>query len=172
LTFAIGFLVLRLVVGLTVAAHGAQKLFGWFGGPRIAGFAGMLEKLGIAPSRPWAIIAGLTEFLGGLSIAAGFLTTLGSLAVAGSMAVAIITVHLSKGFWNRNGGYEFPLVLAAAALALSLIGPGSMSLDALLRIQLPEPATWIAMAVLVLLAIAGTVVLPRLRERQRRLQVG
>jgi putative oxidoreductase len=169
---AIAFLVLRLVVGLTVAAHGAQKLFGWFGGPRIAGFSGMLEKLGITPSRPWAVVAGLTEFLGGLSIATGFLQTLGALAVVGAMTVAIITVHLPKGFWNRNGGYEFPLVIAAAAVALSLVGPGGISLDGLLGIRLPEPVTWLVMAFLVLLGIAGTVLLPRLRGGQRRLQAG
>jgi putative oxidoreductase len=167
----IGLLVLRLVVGLTLAAHGAQKLFGWFGGPRIAGFGQTLEKLGIRPSRPWAILAGLSEFLGGLSLAAGLLTPIGALAVVGVMAVAILTVHLARGFWNKDGGYEFPLAIAAVGVCLSLTGPGNVSLDALLRIRLPEPATWLVMALLTLLGVAGAVLVPRLRLGQSRLQL-
>jgi len=91
-----GLLLLRVVFGLTVAAHGSQKLFGWFGGSRLQGFAGMLEKLGIRPSGPFALLAGLSEFGGGLLVALGFLSPVGPLVVIGAMAVAIVTVHLSS----------------------------------------------------------------------------
>src|ERR1700716_3597826 len=108
-----GLLFLRAVVGLTVAAHGAQKLFGWFGGPGIAGFSGMLSQLGIRPERPWAVVAGLAEFAGGLLVAAGLLTPVAALVVSGSTLVAILTVHAGKGFWNHSGGIEFPLTILA-----------------------------------------------------------
>src|SRR3981081_2913220 len=98
-----GLLIIRLVVGLTVAAHGAQKLFGWFGGPGIAGFSSMLSQLGIRPERPWGVVGGVGEFAGGLLVAPGLLTPVAALAVAGSMLVAILTVHAGKGFWNHRG---------------------------------------------------------------------
>ena len=107
---------LRVAFGLTVAAHGSQKLFGWFGGSRLEGFAGMLEKLGIRPSRGFALLAGLSEFGGGLLVALGFLSPVGPLVVAGAMAVAIITVHLGKGFFNQGGGMEFPLLILLTML--------------------------------------------------------
>ncbi len=151
----IGLLILRIVVGVTVAAHGAQKLFGWFGGPGISGFASWLGQLGIRPERPWAVVAGLVEFVGGLMVALGLLTPVAALAVCGGMLVAILTVHVGKGFWNQNGGIEFPLTILAAMLALSLTGAGVYSLDRLLAVALPEPATWLIAAVVVL---AGTVV--------------
>src|SRR5712692_228010 len=150
----VGLLILRLGVGLIVAGHGAQKLFGWWEGPRITGFAGGLEKMGIRPPRFWAVAAGLAEFVGGLLLASGFLSPLGSFAVMASMAVAIMTVHLSRGFWNSKGGLEFPLSLLIAALALSVTGPGAYSLDAALRLHLPEPAAWIAGALGVAVGVA------------------
>jgi putative oxidoreductase len=146
---SIGLLLLRVVFGLTVAAHGAQKLFGWYGGPRLEGFSGMLEKLGVRPSRHFALLAGLAEFGGGLLVALGFLNPIGPLAVVGAMAVAIVTVHLSKGFFNSQGGYEFPLAILVTMFVLSITGPGPYSVDALLRLNLPEPVTWIVVAVLV-----------------------
>jgi putative oxidoreductase len=149
----IGLLVLRIVVGLTVAAHGAQKLFGWFEGPGIRGFSGVLGQLKVRPAAFWAWVAGLAEFLGGLALAVGFLTPLASYAVAGSMLVAIATIHLAKGFWNARGGVEFPLVILASAVALALTGPGSYSVDRWLHIALPEPTVLLAGAVAVIVGV-------------------
>ncbi len=152
----LGLLILRLVVGLTIAAHGAQKLFGWFEGPGLEGFSGALEQMRIRPSKPWATIAALAEFVGGLLVAAGFLSPLGSLAVIGSMVVAIATVHVGRGFFNTEGGIEFPLLMAAAALALALTGPGRFSVDAAAGIRLPEPLTLIVGLIVVAIGVAAT----------------
>lgn len=151
---ALGLLLLRLVVGLTVAAHGAQKLFGWWGGSGIEGWVQMVTKLRIRPARPWSWMAALAEFVGGIMFALGFLSPLGSLAIAGSMLVAIATVHLSKGFWNSKGGFEFNLALLAAVYAIALTGPGLYSLDQALRIHLPEPVTLIVGTIALIAGVA------------------
>jgi len=126
---SVGLLILRLVVGLGLAAHGAQKLFGWFGGYGIAGTGQFLEGLGFRPGRLHAVQAGLAEVFGGLFLAAGFLTPLGAAAVVAVMLVAAVTVHLKAGYFAHTGGYEYTLVLGAAALALAFTGPGVVSLD-------------------------------------------
>jgi putative oxidoreductase len=142
-----------------MAAHGAQKLFGWFGGPGIEGFGGTLGNLNIRPAAFWAWVAALAEFLGGLALAVGFLTPLACLAIVGSMLVAIAAVHVDKGFWNTQGGIEYPLLILASAVALALTGPGEYSIDRWLNIALPEPtavlAGAIAVVVAVVLAFAG-----------------
>ena len=153
---AFGLLILRVVVGLILAGHGAQKLFGWWGGPGMEGWAQMVAKLRIRPAQPWAWVAALAEFGGGILLALGFLSPLGNLAIAGSMLVAIATVHLSRGFWVTKGGYEFNLALIAAVAALALTGPGAYSLDAALRIQLPEPLTLLVGTVLLIVGVAVT----------------
>lgn len=126
----LGQLVLRLVVGLTLAAHGTQKLFGWFGGYGLAGTGGFLEKLGFYPGRRAAFMAGFAETVGGLLLALGAGTPLAATLVVGVMLVAIVTVHWTKGFFNPNGGYEYPMVLAVAALSVVVTGPGRISVDA------------------------------------------
>jgi putative oxidoreductase len=163
-----GLLVLRIVLGLTVAAHGAQKLFGWFGGPGFAGFSGTLDRLGIRPARPWAAVAAVVEFGGGLLLALGLLTPVAGLLVAAGMLVAILTVHASRGFWNANSGYEFPLVVMAASVAVSLTGPGAVSLDYLLGVRLPEPTTWVVTAVLVAAGSLAAVVVSRMASAKQR----
>jgi putative oxidoreductase len=130
----IALLVLRLVLGGVFVAHGAQKLFGSFGGPGIEGTAGFHEQLGIKPAKPMAILAGLAEFVGGMLVVAGFLTPLAALALIAVMVVAIVTVHLKNGFFAASGGYEFNLVLIAVAVALVLAGSGAYGLDAALGI--------------------------------------
>jgi putative oxidoreductase len=132
---SIGLLILRLVVGLALAAHGAQKLFGWFGGYGIAGTGQFLEQLGFRPGRLQAAQAGIAETFGGLFLAAGFLTPAAAAALVAVMVVAAVSVHISKGFFAHNGGYEYTLVLAAAALALAFTGPGAISLDQALGIS-------------------------------------
>lgn len=124
-----GLLLVRIVLGTIMAAHGAQKLFGWFGGHGLAGTGGWLESMGFKPARLHASVTGLAEFGGGMLLALGFLTPLGAAAVAGVMIVAIATVHWSNGFFNTNGGYEFNLLIIASAIALAFTGPGDISID-------------------------------------------
>ena len=132
---SVGLLILRLVVGLSLAAHGAQKLFGWFGGYGLAGTGQFLEQLGFRPGRMQAAQAGIAELVGGLFLAAGFLTPAAAAAVVAVMLVAAVSVHVEKGFFAHNGGYEYTLVLAGAALALAFTGSGSLSLDRALGIS-------------------------------------
>jgi putative oxidoreductase len=124
-----GLLLLRVAVGSIMAAHGAQKLFGWWGGPGMSGTAGMCSSL--AFRAPFLMACGLAaaEFGGGLSLATGFLTPLGALAVTVVMMNAVYLIHWPKGFFNANGGYEFNLLIAASAVALAAIGPGRFSID-------------------------------------------
>ena len=129
---SIGLLILRLVLGLVLAAHGSQKLFGMFGGYGIKGTGGWMESIGIKPGALFATFAGLGEFLGGLGVAVGLLTPIAAAGVIIVRLVAIATVHIKKGLWNTNGGYEYPLLVIAGALALALTGAGSISLDAVL----------------------------------------
>ena len=123
-----------MVLGVIFIGHGAQKLFGSFGGPRISGFAKMLEQLGVKPAKPMAILAGLAEFGGGILVMVGLLTPLAALALIVVMIVAILTVHLRNGFFNTNGGYEFNLALAGMALVLLIAGAGGYSIDSVLSI--------------------------------------
>lgn len=152
-----GLLVLRLVLGLTLAAHGAQKLFGWFNGPGLAGFAANLEELGVRPGRVWAVVSAGVEFGAGLLVVAGLLTPVAALLLVGDLLIAVVTVHLARGFWNHDGGYEFPLALIGGLVALSLVGPGSASLDRVIKLSLPEPGAWLVIVIVVLLAVIAAV---------------
>jgi putative oxidoreductase len=155
---ALGLLILRLAVGLILAAHGAQKLFGWFGGSGMDGWTQVVTRLRIRPAQPWAWVAALAEFGGGLLLALGLLSPLGNLAIAGSMLVAMITVHLPKGFFVSKGGYEFNLALLAAVAALALSGPGAISVDQALRVHLPEPLTIIIGTIALIAGVTVTLV--------------
>jgi len=128
----LGLLILRLVMGLTLAAHGAQKLFGWFGGYGLAGTGGFLEPLGFHPGRRAALLAGLAELGGGLLLALGAATPFAAALPIGVMVVAIVTVHLDKGFFVANGGFEYSLLVVAVASTFAFVGPGRYSVDALL----------------------------------------
>jgi putative oxidoreductase len=126
-----GLLIIRVVVGLTLVAHGAQKLFGAFGGYGIAGTGGFFESIGMRPGKLFATLAGLGETGGGLGLALGLFTPFAAAAIIATMIVAILKVHLQKGFFAQNGGYEYPLVLGAVAAGLAFTGPGNFSLDAI-----------------------------------------
>jgi putative oxidoreductase len=139
-----GLLTLRVVFGLALAAHSSQKLFGWFGGPGIGGTAQMMEQLGFRPPRLQAVVAGLVEGGSGLALAAGLLSPLAAGAAISIMFVATMTVHLPKGFFNQNGGFEYPLALATGALAVALMGPGAISADAELGIDWSGPLWGVA----------------------------
>src|SRR5215470_418630 len=156
-----GLLILRLVLGLIVVSHGAQKLFGWFDGPGLDRFADGLERMGVRPGWPWALVAGVVEFGGGLLVVAGLLTPIAALFVAGDLLVAILTVHISKGFWNKDGGLEFPLAVMGGMVALSLVGPGRLAVDTVVPLHLPQPATWLIIVIVVLVGVIAAVALPR-----------
>ncbi len=132
---SVGLLILRLLVGLTLAAHGAQKLFGWFGGYGLTGTGQFFEQLGFRPGRVHAAQAGLAEVLGGLFLAAGLLTPAAAAAVVAVMLVAAVSAHVKSGFFAHAGGYEYTLVLGGAALALAFTGPGAISVDQALGIS-------------------------------------
>jgi len=153
---AIGLLILRLGIGLIIAAHGAQKLFGVWGGPGMEKWTQSVQRLRIRPAQPWAWVAALSEFGGGLLLALGLLSPLGSLALMGAMLVAIATVHLPKGFWVSKGGFEFNLSLIAGAAALAFTGTGSYSLDGALRVHLPEPLTLIVGTIALVVGVSAT----------------
>src|SRR2546425_2456810 len=126
---SIGILILRLVVGLTLAAHGAQKLFGWFGGYGLTGTGGFLEQLGFVPGRRHALFAGLAETGAGLLLALGLATPAAAAVALSVMVVAGVSAHASKGVFAHNGGYEDTPILRGAALGLALPGPRAPSLD-------------------------------------------
>ena len=123
----IGLLLLRLTVGLTLAAHGAQKLFGWFGGPGLDVTGHFFEPLGFYPGRRHALMAGLVETGGGLLLALGLLTPVAAALVFSVMLVAAVSVHLKKGFFMASGGYEYNLVIGLAGLAVAFTGPGAVA---------------------------------------------
>jgi putative oxidoreductase len=146
-------LILRIVVGLYVAAHGAQKLFGWFDGPGLKGAEGFLGgMLGFRPASLWAYAVSLAEFGGGLLMAVGLLTPLGPIAIIAGQTVATIVVHWAKGPWNSEGGYEQTLTNIAVAAAVAFAGAGRFSLDRLFGISIP---VWfsVAFAIVSLIAI-------------------
>jgi putative oxidoreductase len=146
-------LLLRVVLGGLLAGHGAQKLFGSFNGPGLEGTAGFMEMLGLKPGRPWAILAGLSEFGGGVLTVLGFLYPLGPLGVIGSMAMASATAHRDKPIWVTEGGPELPVTNIAAATALLLNGPGKYSLDRALGTRLPGWMTPLGLIVIILAVI-------------------
>lgn len=139
----LGLLVLRLVVGALLFGHGAQKLFGWFGGPGLAQATGFFgAHLRFRPAPFWALVGSLSEVGGGLLVAAGLLWPLGPVAIVAAMLMAI-TVHWPK-FWAQDGGIELPLLLLSASLGIAVTGPGAYALDRALGLQLPEPLALIA----------------------------
>lgn len=126
----------RIGAGVIFTAHGAQKLFGWFGGYGLEGTAGWMESIGLAPGTLMAALAGGAEFFGGLLLITGLLVRPTAVVLAVTMLVAIITVHLQNGLFMSNGGYEFGLALLVISLGLALRGAGSLSLDNLLQNKL------------------------------------
>lgn len=133
MSIALGLLVVRLVVGLLFVGHGAQKLFGWFGGYGPKGTGGWLESIGVKPGVAMAVVAGLMELVGGILFAAGLLTPLAAALIVLTMLVAIVKVHGQNGLWATANGYEYNLVLLAIAIGVALTGAGDYSLDAIIR---------------------------------------
>lgn len=131
---ALGLFIIRMVIGLSFVGHGAQKLFGWFGGYGPKGTGGWMESIGIKPGVLMAVLAGLIELLGGVFFAAGLLTPIGAVLIVITMIMAIAKVHGQNGYWVDKGGIEYPFVLIAVTIAVALMGAGSYSIDALLSI--------------------------------------
>ena len=134
-------LLVRSVQGSLLAGHGAQKLFGHFQGPGMEGTTAFMEMLGLRPGRPWAILAGLCEFGGGVLTALGLLNPLGPIGVMASMSMATAKAHWGNPIWVTKGGAELPVTNTAISAALLLTGPGKYSLDRALGIRLPA---WVA----------------------------
>lgn len=158
----LGLLVLRVVVGVVVMAHGLMKL-GWVGkGGSVAGTGAWFNSIGLRPGTFWALVAVLAEAGGGLLMALGLGGPIGPGLVAADLLVVAVVAHLPKGFWAQNGGWEFPLPLAAAGFAVALLGSGAWSLDSLLGLTYSAELTtyWLAlMGVGALLAIVANKVL-------------
>jgi len=127
---------LRIGGGVIFAAHGAQKLFGWFGGYGLEGTAGWMASIGLEPGLPMAALAGGAEFFGGLLLIVGLLVRPAALMLAITMIVAIVTVHLQHGLFLSNNGYEFGLALLVISAALVVRGAGSLSVDRALQTRL------------------------------------
>src|SRR5256885_3556937 len=144
---AYGLLLIRVVFGAQLAAHGAQKLFGWFGGPGPQGTAGFFGKLRFRAPLLMAFAAGLAE-LSGVLFALGFLTPLAALGISVVMLNAIGSVHFQNGFFAGNGGFEFPLVLLSAAVAVAATGPGRFAIDRALKWDDNISGTWWGVGVL------------------------
>lgn len=140
----VGLLALRVTLGLLLAAHGAQKLFGWFGGSRLSGTAHFLGSLGVRPPKLWAAVVGFAEFGGGLLTATGLLGPVGPALIVAVMVTAMVLVHAQHGFWNSAGGVEFPALIALTAGAMALTGPGRYAVDRALALNLHEPAIVVA----------------------------
>jgi putative oxidoreductase len=149
-----GLLLARIALGLLMAAHGAQKLFGWFGGYGLDGTAGFFEGLGFRPGRLFVVSAAASEIVSGLFLAAGFFTPLAAALMVSVMVVAAVSVHLPNGVFAQNNGIELPLVYGVVAAAIALTGPGAYSVDAAAGLT----ALWtptLAWSVLALAIIGG-----------------
>jgi putative oxidoreductase len=146
----LGLNVLRAIIGLLFVGHGTQKLYGWFGGHGLDGTGQAFESLGLRPGRKHATMAGAAEAGGGALLALGFLTPAAAAALIGVMSTAIRTVHLKNGPWVTEGGYEYNLTLIAALVALADVGPGHVSVDHALGLEVNGP-------VVALLALAAGV---------------
>jgi putative oxidoreductase len=126
-------LTLRLTLGLTMMAHGAQKLFGWFGGRGFEAFVELVGKMGFQPAGVFAALAAGSEFIGGLMVALGVFAELGALGIIFTMLVAIWKITGARGFFINNNGYEYNILIIAVCVALILSGPGRYALWRLRR---------------------------------------
>ncbi|MCH4873397.1 MULTISPECIES: DoxX family protein [Pseudomonas] len=124
-----GLTLLRIFVGIIFAAHGSQKLFGWFGGGGLAGTAQWMESIGLAPGTLMALLSGGTEFFGGLALIIGLLARPAALGLSFTLLVAIFSVHIHNGLFMANNGYEFALALLGGTLAVLIEGAGKLSFD-------------------------------------------
>jgi len=146
--------IVRVIIGLYLAAHGAQKLFGWFGGYGIKGTGGFFESVGYRPGALFATLAGLGEFGGGLLTALGLLSPIGPVLIIIVMLNAMFSVHVKHGFMAANNGVELPFTNAAAALLLAISGPGAYSIDRIINFSgFADPkSAWIVVGIGIVIA--------------------
>jgi putative oxidoreductase len=163
---AYGILFLRVIVGLTMFAHGSQKLFGWFGGGGPRGTAGFFASLGFRREHalPMAVLAGLSE-ASGLLFALGLFTPFAALGMASVMVVAVATLHYRNGFWSTAGGFEYNLLIWSVAVSVAAAGPGRFSIDHAIGWADNISGLWWGVGVLVVSILGGLLVLT-LREQQ------
>jgi len=154
----VGILLLRALFGIAIAAHGSQKLFGWFSGYGLKGTGGFFDGLGFRPGVLFAAAAGLGEFMGGLLLVLGFLTPFGAAAVLATMIVAAVSVHLKNGFFVTKNGIEAAFLYGTAALALLFTGGGAFSLDAKFGSSFIG-GTYLSVGLLVLSVVAAALTL-------------
>jgi putative oxidoreductase len=154
-----GLFIIRVVVGLTLAAHGVQKLFGWLDGPGIRSTGHEFARLGYRRPVFFAVMAGAAETGGGVLLTLGLLVPFASAAIVGAMLSALLAAHLKNGFWIYNQGFEYTFVLAAVSAGLAFTGAGALSLDALLGFTRFGDTRWavVAVAVGALAALAAEV---------------
>jgi putative oxidoreductase len=145
---------IRVVAGLMLAGHGAQKVLGWFGGYGPRGVAGWFGSMGIPAPLAFAWLVGLCELVGGICFALGLLTPLAALAITLVMLGAIFLVHWPHGLWNSKNGFEYPFLLFVIAAAIGLAGPGAYALDPTLGIHLAQPAIYITGLIIELVGLA------------------
>jgi putative oxidoreductase len=131
-------LILRVPVGLILAAHGAQKLFAWFGGYGLEGTGQWMASIGLEPGYWLALMAGSAEFFGGIALALGLLTRPAAIVTAFTMLIAIFSVHINNGLFMANNGYEYALTLLVATAALAIQGAGSFSVDSIIAKKLAD----------------------------------
>ncbi len=161
----LGLFLLHAVVGLFFVGHGAQKLFGVFGGHGLEGTAGFFDSLGLRPGRVHATAAGLSELVGGALLALGLFTPFAAALIVATMVAAVITAHLGKGPWNTDGGWELNATYAVAAVALAGAGAGGWSLDAAFDLDLAGTGWALAALGAGLLGGLGAVTQGRLTTR-------
>ena len=167
----IALLILRLVVGASMAAHGTQKLFGWFGGAGPRGMGSWFESIGFRPGLVFALLAGLAEVSAGVLFALGLLGPIPSALMVSVLVVAIATVHSGNGFFAETNGVEVPLLYLTGALVVAFAGPGMFSLDHLIGLdaRLQHVPGWVAPAV-GLLGALGNLALRRPQVAELRMQ--
>ncbi len=158
-TLDVALLVLRVGVGLIFAVHGAQKLFGVWGGPGYAGWKGAMTHMGYRPAGLFAAVSAIAEFGGGLLLAIGLFTPLAAFILVAQSVVIIGGVHWRSGFFNKDNGYEFPLALATGVVAILFAGPGAWSIDAALGLSL-APALSVALLVIGIAGGLATLLVP------------
>lgn len=159
----LGLLVLRVGTGAVLAAHGSQKLFGWFGGGGLEATATGMEAMGFRPARPSAVAAGLSEAGGGALLALGLATPVAGAAAAGAMAGAV-AVHAPAGFFNQGGGFEYPAFLGFTAASIGITGAGRYSLDHATWHRLDQP--WVVAVAFLGGALAAAAVVGRRAKGQ------
>ena len=164
-TIALALLLLQLGIGLTFAAHGAQKVFGWWNGPGLAGWQGAMERMGYRPARLFALVSALIELVGGLLLAAGFLTPIVAAVLVAQTVVIIGQVHWSNGFFSTRSGFEFPMVLGIGAAALGLASPTPISVDAFIGVSV-SPSIRVALLIAGILVGFVTLTIPRVGSHQ------